>query len=62
MTKQVSISIDGRQLMVPEGMLVVDAAKMAGIEYVAIDENTCLSRFQKELRFNEMYYALAKGF
>jgi len=39
-----------------------DFAKMAGIEYVAIDENTCLSRFQKELRWNEMYYAMAKGF
>jgi len=39
-----------------------DFAKMAGIEYVAIDENTCLGRFQKELRWNEMYYAMAKGF
>jgi L-arabinose isomerase len=39
-----------------------DFAKIAGVEYVSIDENTCLSRFQKDLRFNEMYYALAKGF
>jgi L-arabinose isomerase len=39
-----------------------DFAKMADIEYVLIDENTCLSRLQKELRFNEMYYAMAKGF
>jgi L-arabinose isomerase len=39
-----------------------DFAKIAGVEYVTIDENTCLSRFQKDLRFNEMYYALAKGF
>jgi L-arabinose isomerase len=39
-----------------------DFAKMADIEYVLIDENTFLSRLQKELRFNEMYYAMAKGF
>ncbi len=32
MTKQVSVTLDGRQIMVPEGMLVVDAAKMAGID------------------------------
>ncbi len=39
-----------------------DMAKMAGIEYVLIDENTRLNDFQKELRFNEMYYSIAKGF
>src|SRR5512140_1467508 len=32
MAKQVSITIDGRQMQVPEGMLVVDAAKMADID------------------------------
>ena len=32
MTKQVTLTIDGRQITVPEGMLVVDAAKMANID------------------------------
>jgi NADH-quinone oxidoreductase subunit G len=32
MLKQVNLSIDGRQITVPEGMLVVDAAKTAGID------------------------------
>ncbi|HUH97923.1 MAG TPA: NADH-quinone oxidoreductase subunit NuoG [Anaerolineales bacterium] len=32
MTKQVTLTIDGRQVTVPEGMLVVDAAKLAGID------------------------------
>jgi L-arabinose isomerase len=38
-----------------------DFADMAGIEYVLIDENTNLSEFKKELRWNEVYYHLAKG-
>jgi L-arabinose isomerase len=38
-----------------------DFAKMADVEFVLIDENTCLSSFQKELRWDEMFYALAKG-
>ncbi len=32
MTKQVSLTINGTQVTVPEGTLVVDAAKMAGID------------------------------
>jgi NADH-quinone oxidoreductase subunit G len=32
MTKQVTLTIDGKQVTVPDGMLVVDAAKMAGID------------------------------
>ena len=32
MTKQVTLTIDGTQVTVPEGTLVVDAAKLAGIE------------------------------
>ena len=32
MAKQVTLTIDGRQVTVPEGMLVVDAAKMADID------------------------------
>lgn len=32
MSKQVSITIDGKQVTVPDGMIVVDAAKLAGID------------------------------
>jgi len=38
-----------------------DFADMAGIEFVQIDENTRLQEFKKELKWNEMYYLLAKG-
>ena len=38
-----------------------DFAEMAGIEYVLIDAGTKISEFKKELRWNEMYYMLAKG-
>ena len=33
-----------------------DFAKMIGIEYVLIDKNLNLDAFEKELRWNEMYY------
>jgi L-arabinose isomerase len=38
-----------------------DFAQMAGIEFLPIDQNTCLAEWKKELRWNEMYYFLAKG-
>ncbi|MBN1579962.1 MAG: L-arabinose isomerase [Anaerolineae bacterium] len=38
-----------------------DWADMADIECVTIDRDTRLSEFKKELRWNEMYYLLAKG-
>jgi len=38
-----------------------DFAEMAGVEYVLIDEDTKISDFKKELRWNELYYHLAKG-
>jgi L-arabinose isomerase len=38
-----------------------DLAEMAGMEYLLIDDDTRLSHFKKELRWNEMYYYLAKG-
>lgn len=38
-----------------------DFAAMAGLEMLLIDETTTLSDFQKELRWNELYYHLAKG-
>ncbi len=38
-----------------------DYADMANIEFVLIDENTRLAELKKELRWNEMYYHLARG-
>jgi L-arabinose isomerase len=38
-----------------------DFTEMADIEYVLIDDDTTISEFKKELRWNEMYYHLAKG-
>jgi L-arabinose isomerase len=38
-----------------------DFAEMAGIEYTLIDEDTKLPQFKKELKWNELYYHLAKG-
>jgi len=39
-----------------------DFAEMAGMELLLIDKNTKLPEFKKELRWNEVYYHLAKGF
>jgi len=36
-----------------------DFAEMAGIEFLLINENTCLEDFKKELRWNDLYYHLA---
>jgi L-arabinose isomerase len=38
-----------------------DFSEMAGIEYLLIDRDTKLSSFKKELRWNDLYYHLAKG-
>jgi L-arabinose isomerase len=38
-----------------------DFATMAGIEYVLIDENTRVEEFKDKLRWNDLYYQLAKG-
>ncbi|HLO34157.1 MAG TPA: L-arabinose isomerase [Anaerolineales bacterium] len=38
-----------------------DFAEMAGIEFLLIDEHTCLPEFKKELRWNDLYYHLAQG-
>jgi L-arabinose isomerase len=38
-----------------------DFAEMAGVEMLLIDQNTCLSEFKKELRWNDLYYRLANG-
>ena len=38
-----------------------DFSEMAGIEYVLIDSDTSISSIKKELRWNDLYYHLAKG-
>jgi len=38
-----------------------DFASMAGIEFLLIDEHTCVEDFKEKLRWNELYYLLAKG-
>jgi L-arabinose isomerase len=38
-----------------------DFAEMAGLEYLLIDQDVKLVDFKKELRWNEMYYHLARG-
>jgi L-arabinose isomerase len=39
-----------------------DFAEMAGIEFLLIDDKTTISEFKKELKWNDMYYLLNKGF
>jgi L-arabinose isomerase len=39
-----------------------DFAGMAGVEFLVIDAETRLTEFKKELRWNELYYHLSKGF
>jgi L-arabinose isomerase len=38
-----------------------DFAEMAGIEFVVIDKDTKIRDFKNELRWNDLYYHLAKG-
>ena len=38
-----------------------DFVEMAGMEFLLIDNETRLSEFKKELRWNEVYYFLAAG-
>jgi len=38
-----------------------DFADMADIEYLLIDDKTEINEFKKELRFNHVYYSLARG-
>ena len=37
-----------------------DFADMAGVEFLLIDDQTRLSDFKKELRWNELYYSMAR--
>ena len=38
-----------------------DFAEMAGIEFLLIDENTCVDEFKEKLRWNDLYYHLNRG-
>lgn len=38
-----------------------DFAGMAGVEFLLIDENTRVEEFKERLRWNELYYLMAKG-
>ena len=38
-----------------------DFAEMANVEYLLINEDTHIEEFKKELRWNDLYYHLAKG-
>lgn len=38
-----------------------DFAEMAGIEFLLIDENTRVEEFKEKLRWNDLYYHLARG-
>lgn len=40
---------------------LADFAEMAGMEFLLIDETTTVPAFKKELRWNDLYYHLAKG-
>ncbi len=40
---------------------LADFAQMAGIEFLLIDRDTKLADFKKELRWNDLYYHLARG-
>ena len=48
------------QALTPEHL--EDFADVADIEFLLIDDHTDLREFNKELRWNEMYYHLSKGF
>lgn len=45
--------------LTPEHM--ADFAEIAGVEFLLIDEATTVAGFKKELRWNDLYYHLAKG-
>jgi L-arabinose isomerase len=40
---------------------LADFAEMAGMEFLLIDRDTTVPAFKKELRWNDLYYHLAKG-
>jgi len=40
---------------------IEDFAEIAGVEFLLIDEGTSISAIKKELRWNDLYYHLARG-
>jgi L-arabinose isomerase len=40
---------------------IEDYTEIAGIEFLHINKNTCISEFKKEIRSNEVYYLLESG-
>jgi L-arabinose isomerase len=40
---------------------LADFAAMSGIEFLVIDETTELTSFRERLRWNDLYYLLARG-
>jgi len=48
------------QNLTPEHL--IDFAEMTGTEFLLIDENTSIQDFKNQIRWNEAYYALVKGF
>jgi L-arabinose isomerase len=40
---------------------IEDFCEIADIELVQINKNTCIADLKNELKWNEMYYLLAKG-
>lgn len=40
---------------------IMDFADMAGVEFLLIDKDTSLRDFKNEIRWNEVYYHIAKG-
>jgi L-arabinose isomerase len=43
------------------GEHLADFAEMAGMEFLLIDAETTVAAFKKELRWNDLYYHVAKG-
>ena len=41
---------------------LTDLAEMAGVELLVVDADTTIRQFTKELRWNQAYYRLARGF
>jgi L-arabinose isomerase len=41
---------------------IEDFAEIAGMEFLLIDDETLIRDFKKELKWNEIYFHLAKGF
>ena len=40
---------------------LADFAQIAGLEYLPIDEDTTIATLNRDIRINEVYFALAKG-